>query len=133
VAEGAEGVRLDRWLWAARFFKTRSRAVEAIQGGRVHLEGTRAKPSREVRAGDRLDITIGESRWTVVVTGVSERRGPAGDAAQLYEETPESRERRARRASERRLAPAFGADLEGRPTKRDRRRIEAFRRARGDR
>ncbi|HWH15522.1 MAG TPA: RNA-binding S4 domain-containing protein, partial [Miltoncostaeaceae bacterium] len=115
-------VRLDRWLWAARFFKTRSLAAEAVQGGRVDVNGTRAKPSKELRVGDRVDLTIGSVAWTVDVRGLSDRRGPAPEAQRLYEETDESRERRERHAAQRRLAPAPGADLGARPTKRDRRR-----------
>jgi ribosome-associated heat shock protein Hsp15 len=124
-----ERVRVDKWLWAARFFKTRGLAAEAIQGGRVHLGGVRAKPAKEVRVGDMLDITIGQTPWTVVVRAVSERRGPASEAALLYEETAESRERRERLAAERRVAPPPGSEFRGRPTKRDRRRIEAIRAA----
>jgi ribosome-associated heat shock protein Hsp15 len=128
VAEApAARVRLDKWLWAARFFKTRRLAVEAIQGGRVRLGGAPPKPGKEVRAGDRVEITIGQATWSVVVRGVSEYRRPAPEAALLYEETAESRERRERGAAERRLAAPLGADLPGRPSKRDRRRIEALR------
>ena len=83
-------VRIDKWLWAARFFKTRSAATEAVLGGRVHVDGERVKPSRDVRAGDTLEVTIGHVRRTVVVRAVAERRGPASVAATLYEETPES-------------------------------------------
>ncbi len=122
-----ERVRLDKWLWAARFFKTRGLAAEAIQGGRVHLGGARAKPAKEVRAGDTLEVTVGQTAWTVVVRAVSDRRGPAAQAALLYEETAESRERRERQAAERRFAPTPGAEFQGRPTKRDRRRIAAIR------
>jgi len=122
-----ERVRLDKWLWAARFFKTRGLAAEAIQGGRVHVGGVRAKAAREVRPGDTLEITAGQTAWTVVVRAVSARRGPASEAALLYEETAESRERRERRAAERRAAPVPGAEFQGRPTKRDRRRIAAIR------
>lgn len=120
-------VRIDRWLWAARFFKTRSLAAEAIQGGRVDVNGTRAKASKEVRVGDTVDVGIGQTTWTVVVRALSDRRGPASVAQTLYEETTESAERRARLAAQRRLAPAPGADLGARPTKRDRRRIESLR------
>ncbi|HET8607187.1 MAG TPA: RNA-binding S4 domain-containing protein [Gaiellaceae bacterium] len=123
-------MRIDKWLWAARFFKTRSAATEAVAGGRVHVNGVRAKPSKEVRAGDRLELRAGEQDWTVVVRGLADKRGPASVAAALYEETPESRELRERRALERRLARPFGADLGARPTKQDRRRIEALRRGR---
>lgn len=123
-------VRVDKWLWAARFFKTRSLATEAIQGGRVDVNGTRAKASKEVRVGDRVDVTIGQQAWTVVVRGLSDKRGPATVAQTLYEETPASTARREQQAAERRLAPAPGADMVGRPTKRDRRQIEAMRRRR---
>jgi ribosome-associated heat shock protein Hsp15 len=123
----AEKVRIDRWLWAARFVKTRSLAAEAINGGRVDVNGVRAKPSKEVGAGDTVEVTIGQSRWTVTVLGVSERRGPASEAQLLYEESEESRERRAREAAQRRMAAPLGAELGARPTKRDRRRIEALR------
>lgn len=125
-----ERVRVDKWLWAARFFKTRSAATEAVLGGHVQVNGVRVKPSREVAAGDRLQVTRGQQRWTVVVTGLADRRGPASTAAALYEETPESRAERERRADERRLARPPGADLAARPTKRDRRRLDALRRDR---
>ena len=124
-----DGVRVDRWLWAARFAKTRSAATEAVLGGRVHVNGVRVKPARDVRPGDRLEVTIGDVRRTVVVRGVAEKRGPASVAATLYEETPESIALREQRSAERRLARPLGADLGERPTKRDRRRLEALRRA----
>ena len=125
--EPPERVRVDKWLWATRFFKTRSLASEAIQAGRVRVNEARAKPAREVRAGDRVDVRIGEVTWTVVVREVSHKRGPAVEAARLYEETPESRERRELHAAERQLAAVPGRDSRGRPTKRDRRRIESLR------
>lgn len=124
-----ETVRVDRWLWAARFFKTRSAATEAVLGGRVHVNGERIKPARDIRPGDRLEVSIGDVRRTVVVRGVAEKRGPASVAATLYEETPESIALREQRSVERRLARPLGADLGERPTKRDRRRLEALRRA----
>ncbi len=124
-----ERVRVDKWLWAARFFKTRGAATEAVLGGHVQVNGLRVKPAREVAAGDRLEITRDQQRWTVVVTGVADRRGPASVAATLYEETPESKAERERRRDERRLARPLGADLTARPTKRDRRRLDALRRA----
>jgi ribosome-associated heat shock protein Hsp15 len=123
-----EGVRVDKWLWAARFFKTRSAATAAVLGGRVHVNGARVKPGRELVAGDRLEIRVGERRWTVVVMGLTERRGPATVAATLYEETAESAAKREEHAAERRLARPLGADLGARPTKRDRRRLDALRR-----
>jgi ribosome-associated heat shock protein Hsp15 len=126
---GAGGVRIDKWLWAARFFKTRGAATEAVLGGHVQVDGARVKPARDVVVGDRLEITRSHERWTVVVTGVADRRGPASVAATLYEETPESAEERKRRREERRLARPLGADLAARPTKRDRRRLDALRRA----
>jgi ribosome-associated heat shock protein Hsp15 len=121
-------VRIDKWLWAARFFKTRGLAAEAVKGGRVHLNDQPAKPSKDVKPGDRLEITIGQTRFVVDVVGTSERRGPASEAAKLYEETPDSRAARERAAEQRRLAPAPAPDLGGRPTKRDRRRFERSRR-----
>jgi ribosome-associated heat shock protein Hsp15 len=124
-----ERVRVDKWLWAARFCKTRSAATAAVAGGRVHVNGVAVKPSRELAVGDRLELTLGERRWTVVVTGLADRRGSASVAATLYEETPESIAERERRSAERRLARPLGADLEGRPTKRDRRLLDALRRA----
>ena len=120
-------MRVDRWLWAARLFKTRGAATEAAVGGRVHVNGTRVKPAKEIRAGDRLDVTVGGARRELVVLAVPEKRGPASVAATLYEETPESLARRERLAVERRVARPLGADLGARPTKRDRRRLDALR------
>ena len=124
-----EQVRVDKWLWAARFFKTRSLAATAVLGGRVHVNGVRVKPSREIRAGDRIDVTVGTVKRTAEVIGIGERRGPARVAATLYEETAESIAARERDALERRLAKPLGADLGARPTKLDRRRLDALRRA----
>ena len=125
-----EPVRLDRWLWAARLVKTRALGVEAIKGGRVEVDGERAKPSRDVKPGDTISIRGSSLRRTVVVRATAVKRGPASDAALLYEETEESRELRERIAADRRLAGASGARGGARPTKRDRRRLEAERRAR---
>ena len=118
-------LRIDKWLWAARLTKTRSLAADAVKGGRVQVNGQRAKPSKEIGPGDRLDITIGQVRRSVVVLGVAARRGPAKEAELLYEETQESREARELAAAQRRLAAPPGADLGARPTKRDRRRLDA--------
>jgi ribosome-associated heat shock protein Hsp15 len=126
-----ERVRVDKWLWAARFFKTRRAATEAVLGGHIQVNGTRVKPAREIVEGDRLAITRGDQRWAVVVTGLAERRGPASVAATLYEETLESAAERERRRDDRRLARPIGADLSLRPTKRDRRRLDALRRSSG--
>jgi ribosome-associated heat shock protein Hsp15 len=123
-----EQVRIDKWLWAARFFKTRAAATEAVLGGHVQVGGARVKPAKEVRPGDTVEVRRGELRWTVLVTGVADRRGPASVAATLYEETPESLAERERQRRERRLARPLGADLGVRPTKQDRRRLDALRR-----
>jgi ribosome-associated heat shock protein Hsp15 len=123
-------VRIDKWLWAARFFKTRAVATGAVLGGRVHVNGERVKPSKAVRAGDTVELTIGTVRWTVAVTEVADRRGPASVAATMYTETPESRAAREQLALERRLSAPLGADLGARPTKQARRRLDATRRAR---
>lgn len=122
----AGSMRLDKWLWAARFFKTRSLAADAIDGGKAHWQGRRAKPAREVRVGDEIDIVAGEQHWTVIVRGLDPRRRPAPEARQLYEETAESQARRARELEQRKFAPTPGAALKGRPTKRDGRRIRGF-------
>jgi ribosome-associated heat shock protein Hsp15 len=127
--QAMERVRVDKWLWAARFFKTRSAATEAVVGGRVHVNGTRAKPAKEVTTGDTIEITIQALKRTVQVAGVSDKRGPAAAASMLYAETPESMRARQQDALERRLARPIGADLGERPSKRDRRRLEALRRA----
>src|SRR3954454_3167959 len=123
-----EGVRIDKWLWAARFFKTRGAATEAVLGGRVQLNGQGTKPAKDVHVDDTIDVRVGVQQFSVVVTGVAEKRGSATVAATLYRETPESTEKRERLAAERRLSRPLGADLGPRPTKQDRRRIEALRR-----
>jgi ribosome-associated heat shock protein Hsp15 len=124
-----EQVRIDKWLWAARFFKTRGAATEAVLGGHVQLGGKRVKPAKEVRVGETIEIRRDQLRWTVVVVDLAERRGPASVAATLYEETPESVHARETRRLERRLARPLGSDLSERPTKQARRRIEALRRS----
>jgi ribosome-associated heat shock protein Hsp15 len=117
-------VRLDRWLWAARLVKTRPLAAEAVKGGHVEVNGRRVPPGRRVKAGDRIELTVHEVRREVVVRGVAERRGPASVAVGLYEETVESREARERAAAERRVEAALPRGGP-RPTKRDRRRLDA--------
>lgn len=121
-------MRIDKWLWAARFYKTRSLATDAVAAGHIQVGGARVKPAREVRVGQTIEIRRGAYRWTVVVRALAERRGPAAEAAALYEETPESLEARERQQLERRQARPLGADLGARPTKQDRRRLEALRR-----
>ena len=120
------GVRIDKWLWAARFFKTRSLATDAVTGGKIKLNGAPTKPARDVKPGDRLDIFNGDTRWEVVVLALSEKRGPASEARLLYEETPESMAAREAEQVRRRLAVEPAADLHGRPTKRDRRQMDRF-------
>ena len=123
-AVGPERVRLDKWLWAARFFRTRSLAIEEIGKGRVAVNGQPAKPSREVRVGDTLALQQGGLSRTVVVTGVSHVRGPAPVAQALYRETPESVAARDAALAARRLAPEPAASMApGRPTKRERRQL----------
>lgn len=131
MSDAPEPVRIDKWLWAARFAKTRGLAAEAVKGGRVQVNGQRVKASRDVKPGDRLEMTIGPVRRAVIVRATSDRRGPAADAARLYEETAESIEARERAGVERRLAWPSGAQGGGRPTKRDRRRFDASSERRG--
>jgi ribosome-associated heat shock protein Hsp15 len=125
-----EPIRLDKWLWAARFFKTRSLAAEAINGGKVELNSDRAKPSRIVRVGDVLAVRRGPYEWLVIVKDVSRLRGPAPQAHLLYEETAESAEKRAAVAVQLKLERPVEYDAPGRPTKRDRRVMERFTRRR---
>ena len=121
------GVRMDKWLWAARFFKTRAIASRACELGRIHSNGQQAKPSREVRVGDQLQIRNDTGDFHVEVLAVSDMRGPAAVAQTLYREPEASRESRIRLAEERKAMMAFGGALENRPSKRDRREIERFR------
>ena len=118
-------LRIDKWLWAARFYKTRSLAVEEIDKGRVHINDLEAKPSREVKAGDTVVLRQGTVIRTVVVHGISSQRGSAPVAQQLYEETAESLRRKAQAAEQRQLTSDPASSLEhGRPTKRDRRSLD---------
>jgi len=119
-------MRLDKWLWAARFFKTRSLATQAIEHGRVKLNGERVKPARDVRPSDRLDLHIGDFDWTVTVRALAMQRGPAPFAQALYGEDQGSMARRQAQLSERKLAASPEAAIKGRPTKRDRRQIHRF-------
>ena len=118
--------RLDKWLWAARFFKTRSVAREAVSGGKVHLNGNRAKPGRSLNVGDELRIQRGEEEYTITVVELTIRRGPAVVARTLYEESEESRIRREQAAEQRKLEHQKHATRDRRPDKRQRRRIVRF-------
>ncbi len=109
-----ERVRIDKWLWAARFFKTRSLSAQAVEGGKARLNGERVKPAKEIRKGDMLQIRCGEFEWTVQVDALAERRGPASEAARLYTESEESRTRREAMRAMRKAEPKH--DLPGRPT-----------------
>ena len=121
--------RVDKWLWAARFYKTRGLATEAVNGGRVHVNGERVKPAKEVKEGDRVEITIDATQRVLCVRGLADKRGPAAVARTLYEETAESIAKREELTAQRRLARPLGADLGERPTKQARRRLDALRRA----
>ena len=116
-------VRLDKWLWAARFFKTRSLASEAVDTGKVKVGGERVKPARSLRVGDALAIDNGAETWEVAVLGLSDKRGAASVARLLYAETPASIARREQLAEERKLFCEPGTTIKGRPTKRDRRQL----------
>lgn len=120
-------VRIDKWLWAARFFKTRSLAGKACELGRVEANGQTAKASREIKVGDTLKVTNEGGDFQVEVLELSEMRGPAAVAQTLYRETEESQELRRKLAEERRTMPHFEAPRSGRPSKRDRRAIHSFR------
>ena len=126
MAESAKGSeqqtqRLDRWLWVARFFKTRGRAAAAVSGGKVQVAGERVKPSRHVRSGTSLEIRRGPVQWQVVVRSVAKHRRPASEAALLYEETPESIEQREREAEQRKLEAGKRRERLGKPSKHQRR------------
>jgi ribosome-associated heat shock protein Hsp15 len=117
-------MRVDKWLWAARFFKTRSLAQQAIAGSRVKVNDERVKPAHDLKVGDSLSIRVGEYEWRLLVKALSERRGPAVQARLLYEETEASRKERERRMDVRRFSPEPSASIKGRPTKKDRRDLE---------
>jgi ribosome-associated heat shock protein Hsp15 len=125
--ESEDRVRIDKWLWAARFFKTRGLAAEAIDGGKIDVNGARAKRAKLVQLGDEIRVRQSPFEHVVHVRGISERRGPASVAATLYEETPESKTKREALATQIRSMPADDWET-GRPTKRDRRAIERFKR-----
>ncbi|MDP3799140.1 MAG: S4 domain-containing protein [Polaromonas sp.] len=127
-------LRIDKWLWAARFYKTRSLAVEEIDRGRVHINDQEAKPAREIKVGDTVNLRQGPLTRTLVVRGISSQRGPAPVAQRLYEETADSVKAREQAAEQRRYAPDPAQSIEhGRPTKRGRRELDDARRGWGDR
>lgn len=119
-------MRIDKWLWVARFFKTRSLASDAVSGGKVRLNGTSTKPAREVKIGDRLEIATGEVRWEVVVQALADQRRPAPEARLLYEETAASSAAREAEQLRRKVQQEPAANIHGRPTKRDRRALGRF-------
>ena len=121
-----EKLRIDKWLWAARFFKTRSLAAQAIEGGKVKLNGQRMKPAKELQIGAALEIHIGDATWHITVRELSARRGPAEVARKLYEESEESLARRQAQAATRRIENEPAAEIHGRPTKRNRRMLKRF-------
>jgi len=127
-----DGLRIDRWLWCARFFKTRSLAADEVKAGHVRLNGRRTKPAHELKVGDTLSIAKGHDDIDVVVASVPERRGPASEAVGCYEETPESIERRRLRALQRKSAPVLDAPTANRPDKRTRRLIRTRQRYSAD-
>jgi ribosome-associated heat shock protein Hsp15 len=124
MSDSDDHVRLDKWLWTARFYKTRSLASEAVAGGKVQVNGDRAKRARPLQIGDEVRIRQGPYQHLVVVRGLSGRRGPASEAAKLYEERPESRQAREAMALQLKTMHAAFVTEKGRPTKRDRREIE---------
>ena len=121
-----EPLRIDKWLWAARFFKTRSLAAKAVDGGKVRLNGAPAKPARAIKPGDELAIRVGELEWVVEVRALSRSRGPAAQAALLYAEREDSRARREAAIAARKVQAHPAAGVKGRPTKKDRRLIHRF-------
>ena len=119
-------MRLDKWLWAARFFKTRTLATDAINGGKVQVNGNRVKAAREIKLGEKLEIANSELSWEVTVLALSDKRGPSPEARLLYEESPESIKAREDQRANRKLQVDPAADLRGRPTKRDRRQLNRY-------
>ena len=126
MAETIDKIRIDKWLWTARFFKTRSQATQAVQGGKVHLNGQRVKPSRTVSVGDELKINKLEQLFEVTIKGINRFRRPAKEARELYDESEASIKNREDQSQMRRLISAPGAAPAKRPDKRDRRKIRQF-------
>ncbi len=126
IEQTGESIRIDKWLWAARFFKTRSLAGQAVTGGRVDINGARGRPSRIIRLGDNLCIRRGPYEWTVIVKGLARLRGPAAEAQLLYEETEESIRKRELAAAQLKLERPPEFHSPGRPSKKDRRAVLRF-------
>lgn len=125
--DDSDRVRLDKWLWAARFFKTRSLATEAVAGGKVEVNGDRAKPAKAIKPGDEVRLRLGPYEHVLIVRGLAERRGPASVAQTLYDETQASRDAREHLVAQLKLAPpTFVYEEKGRPTKKDRRDLSQF-------
>jgi ribosome-associated heat shock protein Hsp15 len=128
MADAPDDTRIDKWLWAARFFKTRSQATDAVTGGKVEINGESAKPSKSVKVGDRIRLRLGPVEYRLTVTGIAERRGSAAVAQTLYTELPESIAERERVAAQRRFAAAPAYEEKGRPSKKDRRELDRWKR-----
>jgi ribosome-associated heat shock protein Hsp15 len=126
IEENNESIRIDKWLWAARFFKTRSLAADAVTGGKIDVNGARAKPSRIMRLGDKLNIRRGPYESTIIVKGLAKLRGPASEAQLLYEETEESIRRRELTSAQLKLERPPEFHSPGRPSKKDRRAVLRF-------
>jgi ribosome-associated heat shock protein Hsp15 len=130
MSDATDKLRIDKWLWAARFFKTRSLAVTAVESGKVMVNGTRVKPAKAIGIGDMLEIRAGKFRFEVEVLGLSSKRGGAPEAQKLYRETDDSRTRREALIAQLRAQPQPA--FKGRPTKRDRRAIERYEKKSGN-
>ena len=126
MSEAVVKIRIDKWLWAARFFKTRALATESVSGGKVHRDGQRVKPSHSVKIDDRYEILRGHDRLEVIVTGLSDQRGSAQVAQTLYRETEKSQDRRQHEAEQRKLAIMQKPQRDRRPNKKERRKIRQF-------
>lgn len=126
AASPVDKLRIDKWLWAARFFRTRSLASAAVEAGQVRINGERVKPARAVHAGERVEVRKAGLAWEVEVIGIAERRGSASEASKLYVELEDSRRLREETVASRSAAAASDPRFDGRPTKRDRRKLEDF-------
>ena len=128
MSDPLDRLRIDKWLWASRFYKTRSLAADAVEGGKARLNGERVKPAKDVKPGDTVMVRAGELEWTVAVLALSARRGPASEAALLYRESDESKKKREERVAMRHVGPQPVEHGLGRPTKRERRSLDRFKR-----